>query len=261
MAAHCCCWCLHCRDVNVNCCWWEEMLKVDKYTGGMVSVTRTLAKHSADCAGQPSQMDVSLLEEQYSCIKEKQKLQTHIIVYKTGENNPIPRESLVSTIALNKRSQKLKALQGHIPVRGVTLEVSSNCNPQDQNATWHTHLDVHRLMQVDNTSHNNTELAINTGIRFDTESDKPAAPSELSTEAKSELTDSWRLSNSSTKESQIMFPSIQRKASLRSITPTTWSSHIPTKIISVSNKYYPFPQKKTPKISEVARRLGLYVTH
>ncbi|XP_030045767.1 uncharacterized protein C9orf152 homolog [Microcaecilia unicolor] len=256
MTVHSCCCC---RDLSS---WWEETQRANKYMGEIVSVTRTLAKHPADCAGQPSKMDISLLEEQYYSIKEKQKQQTHIIVYKTGKTGPIPRESPISTNALNKRSQKLKALNGHIPVRGVTLEVSGNCSLQDQNATWHTHLDVHRLVQVDyhNTLYN-TEPAINTGIRLDTETDKPAVLSNSSTEAKTNFLDSRRLSNTSTQESQIMFPSIQRKVSLKSITPTTWSSHTPTKLISVSNKYYPFPQKKTPKISEVARQLGLYVTH
>ncbi|XP_029444283.1 uncharacterized protein C9orf152 homolog [Rhinatrema bivittatum] len=261
----CCC----CRDVS-SC--WEQTLKAHTYMGAILSVSHTVQKDPADCAGQPSKMDISLLEEQYYSIKQKQKLHTHIIVYKTGNNNPIPRESLVNTIALNKRSQKLKAFNAHIPVRRVTLDVSGNCSPQDRDAPWHTHLDIHRLVQVDyQNMPNDAKPDMNTGVRFGNERlsymenvhmpyDKSAVPSEPSQEEKTELVDSSRLLNNSTEESQITFPRIKRK-SLKSITPIAWASHPSTKLISESNKYYPFPQKKTPKISEAARRLGLYVTH
>ncbi|KYO46965.1 NEDD8 ultimate buster 1 [Alligator mississippiensis] len=48
-------------------------------------------------------MDVSILEEQYDCIKQKQKLQTHIIVFKTGENDSVHDESMVNAVLINKK--------------------------------------------------------------------------------------------------------------------------------------------------------------
>lgn len=60
------------------------MVQTYKYICGIFSLTHTAEQQNSDCDRQPTKMDVSLLEEQYDCIKQKQKLQTHIIVFKTG---------------------------------------------------------------------------------------------------------------------------------------------------------------------------------
>lgn len=63
---------------------WEQMVKAYKYITGIFSVTHTSEQQASDRDKQPTKMDVSLLEEQYDHIKQKQKLQSHIIVFKTG---------------------------------------------------------------------------------------------------------------------------------------------------------------------------------
>lgn len=63
---------------------WEQMVKAYKCTTGIFSVTHTSELRDSDHHKQPTKMDVSLLEEQYDHIKQKQKLQSHIIVFKTG---------------------------------------------------------------------------------------------------------------------------------------------------------------------------------
>lgn len=60
------------------------MVKAYKYTTAIFSVTHTSELQDSDHHKQPTKMDVSLLEEQYDHIKQKQKLQSHIIVFKTG---------------------------------------------------------------------------------------------------------------------------------------------------------------------------------
>lgn len=62
----------------------QQMVKAYKYMTGIFSVTHTSEQQASDCDKQPTKMDVSLLEEQYDHIKQKQKLQSHIIVFKTG---------------------------------------------------------------------------------------------------------------------------------------------------------------------------------
>ncbi|KAJ1099517.1 hypothetical protein NDU88_004618 [Pleurodeles waltl] len=91
-------------------------------------------------------MDINQLEEEYLCIKQKQKLQTHIIVYKTGEDEPLTTEALVTTVPVNKKVQKPKAFEERIPVRGVTLEILGDAASQDPIDPWHIHLDIHRLI-------------------------------------------------------------------------------------------------------------------
>ncbi|XP_069067194.1 uncharacterized protein C9orf152 homolog isoform X2 [Pleurodeles waltl] len=74
------CCCLHLSSL------WEQMVKACKCMGQILSVTHSpKADPAADSTGKLSAMDINQLEEEYLCIKQKQKLQTHIIVYKTGE--------------------------------------------------------------------------------------------------------------------------------------------------------------------------------
>lgn len=59
------------------------MLKAYKYMSEIIPVTH-IHKDPADGNRKLSKMDISLLEEQYSGIKQMQKFQTHIIVFKAG---------------------------------------------------------------------------------------------------------------------------------------------------------------------------------
>lgn len=70
---------------------------------GIFSVTHTSEQQASDHDKQPTKMDVSLLEEQYDHIKQKQKLQSHIIVFKTGMLKFIGNNANVDvkTIAFN----------------------------------------------------------------------------------------------------------------------------------------------------------------
>lgn len=47
-------------------------------------VTHPSKEQTSDCSGQLTKMDVSLLEERYDYLKQRQKMQTHIIIFKTG---------------------------------------------------------------------------------------------------------------------------------------------------------------------------------
>jgi len=80
---------------------WEQMVKAYKYTTGIFSVTHTSELRDSDRHKQPSKMDVSLLEEQYDHIKQKQKLQSHIIVFKTGMLGFIGNNVTVDVKTLN----------------------------------------------------------------------------------------------------------------------------------------------------------------
>lgn len=62
----------------------EQMVKAYKYVTGIFSVTHSSEPQVSDGDKKLTKMDVSVLEEQYDHIKQKQKLQPHIIVYKTG---------------------------------------------------------------------------------------------------------------------------------------------------------------------------------
>uniref|UniRef100_A0A8C0GCJ8 Chromosome 9 open reading frame 152 n=1 Tax=Chelonoidis abingdonii TaxID=106734 RepID=A0A8C0GCJ8_CHEAB len=253
---------------------WKQMVQAYKCICGIFLVTHTPEQQASDCDTQPTKMDVNLLEEQYDCIKQKQKLQTHIIVFKTDENQSVPGESMVNAVLINKKTRKQKEFKEHIPVRKVALELTSNGNVQDS-SPWRTHLGIHRLLQADcqktpcdlahckneQISFDNERLTMKENVMLPYE--KTLTASEQSTVSLNELGNSSML-NSPTEENSNSISGTCQQNPLKSVSPAIWTHQqiSSTKCISISRKlsYYPFPQKKTPRISEAARRLGLYVS-
>ncbi|XP_074841218.1 uncharacterized protein C9orf152 homolog isoform X2 [Carettochelys insculpta] len=266
------------KDIACFCitlpCLWKQMVQAYKYIYDIFLVTHAAEQQDSDCDRKPTKMDVTLLEEQYDCTKQKQKLQTHIIVFKTGENQPVPGESMISAIVINKKMRKPKEFKEHIPVKKVTLELTYNGNVQDS-SPWRTHLGIHRLLQAggqkapsdlthcknEQISFNNERLTVKENVTVPYE--KPLTASEQSTISLNELGNSNML-NSPTEEKSNSISGICQKSTLKSVSSAIWThpqvSH--TRCIPISSKlsYYPFPQKKTPRISEAARSLGLYVS-
>ncbi|XP_073533833.1 uncharacterized protein C9orf152 homolog [Phyllobates terribilis] len=235
---------------------WEQMLKAYKYTREILLVTHA-DKELADGTRKLCKMDIHRLEEQYNGIKEKQKLRTHIIVFKSGDNELILREPDVNTVQINERVRKHKAFKDQIPVKEVTLELSDKNYLKGRNGTWHAHLNIHRMVQLSSRPALETSTPDKT-VLFDRllSSGEPVnfpAPSTTTVEMKGLNGDHYSVS------------SVRRKSSLKNPIPASWSQYpFPTsKPTSPTEKllYYPFPQKKNPRISEAARKLGLYVTH
>ncbi|XP_062423639.1 uncharacterized protein C9orf152 homolog isoform X2 [Rhea pennata] len=190
-------------------------------------------------------MDVSLLEERYDYIKQKQKLQSHIIVFKTGENESALSESM------------------------VRLELTSDGNLQDS-SLWRTHLGIHRLAQASRREVSwDLSQCKNGPGSFDNHRLIPKENGTLQhtdLETVSEQPTLNQLGSSSTlngfsKENSSNISGICQKSPCESAIWTHQHTSS-TKCMPACNKlsFYPFPQKKTPRISEAARRLGLYVS-
>ncbi|XP_057254300.1 uncharacterized protein C9orf152 homolog [Pezoporus wallicus] len=248
----------------------EQMVKAYKYMTGIFSVTHTSEQQASDCDKPPTEMDVSFLEEQYDHIKQKQKLQSHVIVFKTGEHESVISESMVNTVIINKKVRS-KSFTEHVPVRKVRLEMTSSGNTQD-NSLWHTHLGIHRLVQApyqgvtQDVSHCKNGLCNFDKQRLISQGNSTLQPKELEEanelSAPSQLRSSSML-NSFSKQNGSSISSTCPKPP-KSATSAVWThQHIsPTKCTSACNKlnFYPFPNKKGPRISEAAKRLGLYVS-
>ncbi|KAM9304012.1 uncharacterized protein C9orf152 homolog [Morus bassanus] len=250
----------------------EQMVKAYKYMTGIFSVTHTSEQQASDHDKQPTKMDVSLLEEQYDHIKQKQKLQSHIIVFKTGEHESVLPESMVNAVLINKKIRRPNSFREHVPVRKVRLETTGNGNVQD-NSPWRTHLGIHRLGQAPCQGVTwDLPHCKNGPCRFDNQrliskGNDILQPKEL--EGASELSALSQLGSSSmlnsfSKENGSNISSTCQKPPMKSATSTVWThQHISsTKCMPACNKlnFYPFPNKKGPRISEAARRLGLYVS-
>ncbi|XP_050748234.1 uncharacterized protein C9orf152 homolog [Gymnogyps californianus] len=247
----------------------EQMVKAYKYMTGIFSVTHTSEQQASDRDKQPTKMDVSLLEEQYDHIKQKQKLQSHIIVFKTGEHESVLPEPMVNAVLINKKVRRSKSFTERVPVRNVRLEMTSI---QD-NSPWRTHLGIHRLVQAPcqgatwDLSHCKNRPCSFDNQRLISKGNDTLQHKEL--EGASEVSTLNQLGRSSTlnsfsKENGSNISSTCQKPPLKSATSAVWThQHISsTKCMPACNKlnFYPFPNKKGPRISEAARRLGLYVS-
>ncbi|XP_077124783.1 uncharacterized protein C9orf152 homolog [Ranitomeya variabilis] len=250
-------------EMAVCCgCWeqlslWEQMLKAYKYMSQILLVTHA-DKEPADGTRKLSKMDIHRLEEQYNGIKEKQKLRTHIIVFKPGDNELILREPDVNTVQVNERVRKHKAFKDQIPVKKVTLELSDKNYLKDKNGTWHAHLNIHRMVQLSSRPALETSTPDKT-VLFDRLLCSEREP--INVPAPSAKT----LATKELNGDQHSVSCVRRKSSLKNPIPASWSQcSLPTSRPSSPTEklvYYPFPQKKNPRISEAARKLGLYVTH
>ncbi|XP_051468207.1 uncharacterized protein C9orf152 homolog [Apus apus] len=251
----------------------EQMVKVYKYMTGIFSVTHTSEQQASDHDKQPTKMDVSLLEEQYDHLKQKQKLQSHIIVFKTGEHESALPESMVNPVLINKKVGRSKLFTEHVPVRKVKLEMTSSGNNIQDNSPWRTHLGIHRLVQVPcqgvtwDPSHCKNGPCSFDNQRLISKGNSTLQPKEL--EGASELSVLSQLGgssmlNSSSKENSSNISSTCQKPALKSATSAvqTHQHTSSTNCMPACNKlnFYPFPNKRRPRISEAARRLGLYVS-
>ncbi|KAM8977808.1 uncharacterized protein C9orf152-like [Pelodytes ibericus] len=228
---------------------WKPAVKVYQYVSEILSVTHVVKCPSDATTRKASVLDINLLEEKYLAIKKKQKDQSHVIVYKAGENKLILGETLLKTVPVNKIIEKQpKAFKAQIPVRDVTLEVPCKGYLNDGNDEWHTHLNIHRMVQVGNN------FALENGTR------------ETDQDMNFENTERGRLvqprKSSASSGENIPVNDSYRRASLKHTFPASWLQYpFPSsKSTSPTDKvlYYPFPQKKTPRISDTARKLGLY---
>uniref|UniRef100_A0A803JVD4 Chromosome 6 C9orf152 homolog n=2 Tax=Xenopus tropicalis TaxID=8364 RepID=A0A803JVD4_XENTR len=217
-------------------------------------------KEPADGTRKPSKMDISRLEEQYHCIKQKQKQQTHIIVFKAGKSELISGEPILNTVPVNEVIRKQKSFEEQMPVKDVMLEVLDKSYLKESDGSWHTHLNIHRMVQLD------CQFGIQNGSgdkvkEMNFENKRPVFNRMVSCDTLCSNQKERRSLERNGRSSSVDSPhGSSYKCSLQHAIPASWAS---LKLSSPTDKltYYPFPQKKNPRISETARKLGLYVTH
>ncbi|XP_016426090.1 uncharacterized protein LOC107754236 [Sinocyclocheilus rhinocerous] len=170
-------------------------------------------------------MDIELLQEQYSSIREKQRRQTQLICFKKAQNSAeISGRSLVDVVPVRqiKRSPLTKA-----PESLFESVVDSD------RGLWRSHLDTHRMNHTtDESEHRNH--------------------SDASTEA-----------SSASSEAEPWSPGDQHLNSRKFLAPEVLSRQLSFgsyRSTPAGSKYYPFPQRKSLRKSETARRLGLYAS-
>ncbi|XP_016326972.1 uncharacterized protein C9orf152 [Sinocyclocheilus anshuiensis] len=167
-------------------------------------------------------MDVELLEEQYSSIREKQRRQTQLICFKKAQHNEERRGiNLVDVVPLAKAP-----------------EMQFECVVASDGGLWRSHLELHRIKHTtDETEHRNNS----------------AASTEASSSTSSES--EWLSEDSNPGEQHLKIKNHSGLSSRKLSAPAGLSCQL-----SYRSRYYPFPQRKSLRNSETARRLGLYAS-
>jgi len=196
----------------------------------------------------------------------------HIHISLVGEHESVLPESTVNAVLINKKVRRSKSFTECVPVRNVRLEMPSSGNVEDS-SPWRTHLGIHRQVQAPSQgapwdlSHCKNRPCSFDNQRLISKGNSTLQPKEL--EGASELSGLSQLGRSSmlnsfSKENGSNISSTCQQPPLKSATSAVWThQHISsTKCMPACNKlnFYPFPNKKGPRISEAARKLGLYVS-
>ncbi|XP_061096920.1 uncharacterized protein C9orf152-like [Conger conger] len=198
---------------------------------------------------EPSKMDIALLKEQYNCNKRKQMLQTRVVLFKKAPNNEeICGKSLVNMIPVNQEVKYPKVFEENFPVREIKFNFVDDLD--SDKTPWRTHLGIHRMTSVTGN------LLKTSDTMASTTTSNPSSNQDLtleSTESKevdsiaSENLNGCQFLDSGGRSEQVT-PASRNLSS-------SWSE---CSLPSVSSHYYPFPQRKCPKKSEAARKLGMY---
>lgn len=169
---------------------------------------------------------------------------------------------MINTVLINKKSGKAKTLKEHIPTREVNLELPCSQNVQES-SPWRIHLGIHRIAQGEHlktscdVGQNKNEEIRNDSIKL-LEEESRISQGELLTGSEQSIKLLSKQGNSSPVEKT------GSSSSLTSVTSLVWTHPqiSASKFAPSGSKlpYYPFPQKKSPRISEAAKRLGLYVS-
>ncbi|XP_032020728.1 uncharacterized protein C9orf152 homolog [Hylobates moloch] len=205
--------------------------------------------------GKGPPLSIQFLRAQYEGLKRQQRTQAQLLVLPKGGNTPAPAESMVNAVWINKeRRSSLSLEEADSEVEGRLEEAAQGCL-QAPESPWHTHLEMHRLVQTfpQDTSHqvHHRGKLVGSDQRLPPEGGAHLFETNQMTQQGTGIPEAAQLpcqvGNTQTKavESGLKF-STQCPLSIKN----------PHR--SGKPAYYPFPRRKTPRISQAARNLGLY---
>ncbi|XP_024248113.1 uncharacterized protein LOC112227542 [Oncorhynchus tshawytscha] len=238
----CCC--------SNSTCSWEQIRSRSRSETANGDVNHLVEEaDQSEIVADLTRMDIALLTEQYNLTKEKQKRQTLVVLFRqvsTDDAAEISGQALVNVVPVN---QEMKSK--HERKRSVS-ESENDFVGDLERAPWRKPLGIHRQANVIITPHTNpTITGSNSSFTFlsedfpETSSEKVLGdsisihPVELST------------SNSSSGSRKFSAPAILSRQ-------LSFGGQRPPLLSSCHHHHYPFPQRKGPKKSEAARRLGMY---
>ncbi|XP_006864743.1 PREDICTED: uncharacterized protein C9orf152 homolog [Chrysochloris asiatica] len=220
--------------------------------------SRFMAEDSGTQAlGKGPSLSIQLLRAQYEGLKQRQRAQSHVVLFPKGGNVPAlaPAQPRISTVWINKERRSSLSLEEAEPeAKGMPETADQDCL-QTHKSPWHTHLEMHCLVQTfcEETSNQARHKDRITGSdqRLPPKGDPGLFDSNHRTQQGTEFSEAAQC--------QCQVANTQTKV-LEEGLNSSIQCPPPTKNLHKSGKsaHYPFPQRKTPRISQTARNLGLY---
>ncbi|XP_041513274.1 uncharacterized protein C9orf152 homolog [Microtus oregoni] len=206
-------------------------------------------------SGQGPPINVQFLRAQYEGLKRQQRTQAHLMVFPKEGNMLTPAESMTSAVWINKeRKSSLSPDETDSEVEGMLEDVDRSYH-QAPETPWHTYLEMHRLVQTLHleTSHqeNPKGYPVESEPRLSPEGDPNVLENHQKSQPETEIAEAAQC------QSQEGRGPLQAAGSGLQAGIQCLSS---AKNLHRSGRltHYPFPQRKLPRISQAARKLGLY---
>ncbi|XP_055738269.1 uncharacterized protein LOC129823374 isoform X2 [Salvelinus fontinalis] len=192
--------------------------------------------------------DIALLREQYNCTKEKQK--TRVVLFRQADDaTEIRGKALVNMVLVNQEMKSTHERKRTVSEAEIDFVRHLEITP------WYTHLGIHRRTNGIIAPHPNpTFTGSNSSSLTSLSEDCPEMSSDkVLGDSTSIHSEELSTSNSISGSQKFSAPVVlSRQLSFGGQQPPLFSSS--------SLHHYPFPQRKGPKKSEAARRLGMYTS-
>ncbi|XP_046956357.1 uncharacterized protein C9orf152 homolog [Lynx rufus] len=205
--------------------------------------------------GKGPRLSIQLLRAQYEGLRRQQRAQAHLVVLPKGGYASAPAESMLSAVWINKERRCSLSLEEADPEAEVMLEEADRGCLQVPESPWHKHLEMHRWVQ---TFHQETGLQVkHKGKLMGSEQRLPQEGDPGSLENNQMTQQGTSILETARHECQE--DNVQTNAAGSGLNigiqcpPSIKNPHR-----SEKPAHYPFPQRKTPRISQAARNLGLY---
>ncbi|XP_003785428.1 uncharacterized protein C9orf152 homolog [Otolemur garnettii] len=205
--------------------------------------------------GQGPPVSIQLLRAQYEGLRRQQRAQAHLVLLPKGGNMPAPTDPMVSAIWINREGRRSLSQEEAAPVAEEPVEEDDRHCLEALESPWHTHLEMHRLVHAvpQGTTHQGKHRGklVGSDQRLPLEGEAHLSENNWITQHRTPISEAaprqCQVGNTHTKAAESGL-----KFSIR-CPPSVKHPHR-----SGKPAHYPFPQRKTPRISQAARNLGLY---
>ncbi|XP_029611397.1 uncharacterized protein LOC115195562 [Salmo trutta] len=239
----CCC--------SNSTCSWEQIRSRSRSETDNGDVNHLVEEaDQSEIVADLTRMDIALLTEQYNLTKEKQKRQTLVVLFRQVSTDAaeISGQALVNVVPVN---QEMKSKHE----RKMSVSESENDFVGDlERASWRKPLAIHRQNNIIIPPHTNPTITGSNSSFTSLSEDFPETSSEkVLGDSISIHSVELSTSNSSSGSRKFSAPAVLSRQ-------LSFGGQRPPLLSSSPHHHYPFPQRKGPKKSEAARRLGMYAS-